>query len=112
MAPGSSQKCAEMKNASIAALVFASQAVVATKDNEYQSKQFHLVIDTLHMMALAFKSPDLIHLYIREASQWIIKLEIMFPNETVDPTYIYSANFMASKDQAMHAIAQHRQNHL
>ncbi|KAG0278179.1 hypothetical protein BGZ95_004528 [Linnemannia exigua] len=72
---------------------------------------FSEIIDALHMLSLACVDPNLIHLYIREASRWIAQLKTRFPEQPVSPSYLYSAGFIASKDRAMQAITQHRQAH-
>ncbi|KAG9072109.1 hypothetical protein KI688_006333 [Linnemannia hyalina] len=67
------------------------------------------VINTLHMISLTCAAPHLIHLYIREASRWIEQLKIKFPEEPIDPSYLYTSDFMAAKDRAIQAITQYRQ---
>ncbi|KAF8949370.1 hypothetical protein BGZ47_005593 [Haplosporangium gracile] len=69
------------------------------------------VIDALHMMSLTCVAPHLIHLYIREASRWIEQLKTKFSEESINPSYLYALNFMASKDRAIQAITQYRQVH-
>ncbi|KAG0065309.1 hypothetical protein BGZ89_008446 [Linnemannia elongata] len=89
----------------------ASIAVASPSPDEVRSEQHRLVIDTLHMISLTCKAPHLVHLYIREASLWIEKLKTKFPDEPINPSYLYASDFMASKDRAIQAITQHRQAH-
>ncbi|KAG0372246.1 hypothetical protein BGX24_000519 [Mortierella sp. AD032] len=65
----------------------------------------------LEMQYASIADPNLIHLYIREASRWIDQLKARFPEQPVNPSYLYSADFITYKDRAMQAITQHRQAH-
>ncbi|KAF9154418.1 hypothetical protein BG015_000967 [Linnemannia schmuckeri] len=94
----------EMQHASIS-------AIVVTSPDEARSEQHRLVIDASHMMSLSCVAPHLIHLYIREASRWIEQLKTKFPEEPINPSYLYILNFMGSKDRAIQAIMQYRQVH-
>ncbi|CAO3563127.1 unnamed protein product [Mortierella alpina] len=99
----------EMRQASVAALIYAKQAMQSFKEEDLRPEHFCQIIDCLYMMSLVCVCPDLIDSYSREASFWIDQLQSKFPHHQINPSYRHSAKLISSKDAAMGAILEQRQ---
>ncbi|KAF9962946.1 hypothetical protein BGZ70_007776 [Mortierella alpina] len=99
----------EMRQASVAALIYAKKAMESIKEEDLHPEHFCQIIDCVYMMSLVCVRPNLIDSYSREASFWIDQLQSKFPHHQVNPSYRHSAKLISSKDAAMRVILEQRQ---
>ncbi|KAG0208090.1 hypothetical protein BGX28_000846 [Mortierella sp. GBA30] len=100
----------EMRQASVAALIYAKYALESLKQDDVRPEYYCQVIDCLYMMSLVCIASNLLHSYSREASYWISQLQHRFPLHRINPSYLHSQRLIASKDKAMQDILQHRKS--